>query len=251
MTMKEAVKAAIKKGLGGIAFTDHLDLMTPDDDERFRFDPIEAKKEIERLKREYGIKILSGIEAGVHPLSAQTVKEFLSGYEFDVIIASVHYLDGVDPYLGTFYRDKTLKESYGRYFEAMYESITALENFDILGHYDYIGRYPSYPDRSVKYCDFSDILDTMFRYLIENGKSLEINTNTYRRRDNIPPPQLDSNILKRYRELGGELISLTSDAHSSDRVAENFDYYTQLIKRCGLRYLTYFDKRTAVQVKIR
>ena len=248
--MEEGVRGAIKKGLAGIAFTDHLDLMAPDDDERFRFDPAEAEREIERLRGIYDLKIFSGIEVGVYPLSAQTVKRFLSGYEFDVVIASVHYLDGVDPYIGTFYKGKTLRESYGRYFEAMYESITALEDFNILGHYDYIGRYSPYPDRSIKYRDFPDIFDAIFKYLIENGKSLEINTNTYRRRDNIAPPQPDPNILKRYKELGGELVSLTSDAHNIDRIAENFDYYTQFIKRCGFKCLTYFDKRIAVKIKI-
>ena len=250
MTMEGGVKAAIKKGLDGIAFTDHLDLMAPDNDERFCFDPAEAGREIERLRRVYDLKIFSGIEAGVHPLSTQTVKEFLLRYDFDVIIASVHYLDGVDPYIGTFYKGKTLKESYGRYLEAMYESITALKDFDILGHYDYIGRYSPYSDRSVKYRDFPDIFDSIFKYLIETGKSIEINTNTYRRRDNIAPPQPDPNILKRYRELGGELVSLTSDAHNTDRIAEDFDYYMQFIKRCGFGYLTYFDNRIAVGEKI-
>jgi len=251
MTMEEAINAAISNGLEGIAFTDHLDIMAPDDDERFMFNPAEARVEIEQLKRRYhDFKIFSGIEAGVHPLSAQTVKEFLSRYEFDVIIASIHYLDGVDPYIGDFYRGKTMKESYGRYFEAMHESITVLEDFDILGHYDYIGRYSPYLDRSVKYRDFPDIFDSIFKYLIEKGKSLEINTNTYRRRDDIAPPQPDPNVLKRYREMGGELVSLTSDAHTTSRIAENFDYYIQFIKRCGFGYLTYFDKRVAVKEKI-
>ena len=250
MTMEQAVKVAVERGLTGIAFTDHLDLMAPDDDERFRFDPAEAQIEIERLRELYDIKILSGIEAGVHPLSPLVVKEFLSNYRFDLIIASIHYLDGVDPYLGTFYRGKTKKESYGRYFEAMYESITALEDFDILGHYDYIGRYAPYSDRSVYYRDFSDIFDSIFRYLIENGKSLEINTNTYRKRDNIAPPQLDTDILKRYKELGGEYISLSSDAHNTGRIAENFDYYIPIIKNCGIEYLSYFEERQIVQKKI-
>jgi len=250
MTMEQAVKAATKKGLAGVAFTDHLDLMTPDDDERFRFDPAEAQHEIARLREIYDIRIFSGIEAGIHPLSPAVVKEFLSHYRFDVIIASVHYLDGVDPYLGTFYKGKTLKESYGRYLEAMYESITALENFDILGHYDYIGRYAPYQDRSVNYRDFPDIFDTIFKYLIENGKSLEINTNTYRKRDNIAPPKADPDILKRYKELGGEYISLSSDAHNTGRIAEGFDYYTNLIKKCGIDRLTYFCDRQATFVQI-
>ena len=250
MTMEQAVKVAIKRGLSGIAFTDHLDLMVPDDDDRFIFDPAEAKPEIERLREQYNIKILAGIEAGVHPLSPKVVREFLANYEFDIVIASVHYLDGVDPYLGTFYRGKTKKESYGRYLEAMYESITALENFDILGHYDYIGRYAPYSDRSVYYREFSEIFDPIFKYLIENGKSLEINTNTYRKRDNIAPPRLDLDILKRYKEMGGEYVSLSSDAHNTERIAENFDYYLSLIKRCGINYISYFKERQVVPILI-
>lgn len=119
-----------------------------------------------------------------------------------------------------------------------------------MGHYDYVTRYAPYPECSILYKDFPDILDSMLRYLAENGKALEINTKTYQDFKGRTPV-LDKNILMRYRELGGEIISLGSDSHDADRVGFNFERAAALVSRCGFRYLAHFDKRKPVMLPIR
>jgi histidinol-phosphatase (PHP family) len=122
-------------------------------------------------------------------------------------------------------------------------------DFDILGHFDYIARYAPYSKRIIRYKEYSDELDSIFRFMIFNGKALEINTNTYRVR-NGHSPVLDPDILKRYAQLGGELLTVGSDAHSPERFGEQFEHYMAFARQCGLRYVSYFEKRKPFLLKI-
>ncbi|PKO96129.1 MAG: histidinol phosphate phosphatase [Bacteroidetes bacterium HGW-Bacteroidetes-7] len=242
MSIAEAAEYAFANGLAGITFTDHLDLKAPGDNLKFAFDPAEQQAEIYEVAKQSSIKLLTGIEIGLQPCNLVEIKDFLSTFSFDTIIASIHFVDGVDPYEGQYYEGKTEKEAYGRYLEIMAEMVVAYPDFDILGHYDYIARYAPYKTRTIHYRDFADILDTIFRSLIYNGKSLEINTNTYRLR-NGAIPVLDRDILLRYRELGGEIITLGSDAHSKERLGEEFENFRAVLKNMGYKYVVNYEKR--------
>ena len=131
----------------------------------------------------------------------------------------------------------------------MYEGITRLENFDIVGHYDYVARYAPYPQDCIRYADFSDIFDSLLKYLIEGGKALEINTKSCsgsKGRATV----LDTEILKRYRELGGEVISLGSDSHMPEGVADRFDAYADMLRSIGFRWTSHYEKRQLVQLPL-
>jgi len=260
--LKEMVAAAVSEGLAGIAITDHLDLKTPDGDTRFTFDIAKQQNEIDEIRNSYeisnglnsnndnyGIEILKGIEIGLQSHNLEDIKEYVQGCTFDSIIASIHFVDGVDPYYGSYYEGLTEKKAYGRYLELMYSLITTYQDFDILGHYDYIARYAPYAKYSILYKDYSDIFDSIFKYLVYNGKALEINTNTYRTR-NGKTPVLDPHILKRYLDLGGEFITLGSDAHTTDRIGEQFSHYLKLAYDCNFRYITHYKERKPVPQKI-
>jgi len=249
MTIKQAIETAKAIGLSGIAFTDHLDLKAPGEDDRFFFSPNEQHREVELHQNGNSINLLKGIEIGLQPDNLLETKEYLSGCEFDIVIASVHFVDGIDPYKGDYYKGLNYKEAYGRYLEQISLLTQSYGDFDILGHYDYIARYAPYEVRSIFYRDYSDILDTILIYLAHNGKAIEINTNTYRYRNGSTPVP-DINIIKRFRELGGEYISIGSDAHSSDRVGEMFEFASDLLKRGGFKYVTHFKNREAKPIKI-
>ncbi len=249
MTIKEALVAAEKIGLAGLAFTDHLDLKTPDGDMRFAFDPADQQREALLHRQNSKVDLLSGVEIGLQPENLKETKEYLSNYKFDTIIASIHFVDGVDPYKGDYYQGLQKREAYGRYLELIYELTRLYPDFDILGHYDYISRYAPYTTRSLYYREFPDNFDAILNSLSQNGKSIEINTNTYRLR-NGETPILDLNIFKRFRELGGEFVSIGSDAHTSERIGEQFEYYLHQLKSCGFKYITHFKERKAVPVRL-
>ena len=255
----KTVNSAIGKGLAGVCFTDHCDFFVPPMKAKYEeyvpevFDVEARNAEIDKVnaKCPQDFHVFKGIEIGVQKSERDKIAAHLEKYSFDEIIASVHYLDDTDPFWGGYYEGKTWRYAYGHYLETLYDEMIWLgDRFDIMGHYDYVTRYAPYPECSILYKDFPDILDSMLRYLAENGKALEINTKTYQDFKGRTPV-LDKNILMRYRELGGEIISLGSDSHDADRVGFNFERTAALVSRCGFRYLAHFDKRKPVMLPIR
>ncbi len=249
MKMADAVEKVKIEGLGGIIFTDHMDIDTPTQDRTFMFDPEEQQAAIDNLENREGIEVLKGIEIGMQPQVLDQLDRYIGKSSFDQVIASVHFVDGVDPYHQPYYDGKNFTKAYGRYLDIIYQCITSYRDFDILGHYDYIARYAPYTERSIYYRDFPIQLDRILKFLASEGKALEINTNTYREKCG-GVPQLDTDVLRRFRELGGEYVSLGSDAHDLNRIGEQFALYSLVIKSCGFDTITHFKGRKANRVKI-
>ena len=182
-TVEESAAAAFAKGLDGICFTDHCDFYVPPMKAQFEhlvpevFDVESQQAEIDRvnaasyaaLPGNRRFRILKGIEIGLQKKCREQIREHLGKYSFDQVIASVHYIDDTDPFYGGYYEGKDWKEAYGHYLETIYEEMTWLGDFDIMGHYDYVARYAPYPQASIFYRDFSDIFDAMFKYLAQEG----------------------------------------------------------------------------------
>lgn len=256
-SIEASARAASEAGLGGICFSDHCDHYVPpmksdfEDIQKEYFDIPEQQREIERVQdiTGGGLKILKGIEIGMYEDCHSQIRDVLSDNSFDQVIASVHYIERTDPYYGGYYEDKDWKEAYGGYLETIYREMTWLGDFDIMGHYDYIVRYAPYPVTSIRYRDFSDVFDEMFRYLINEGKALEINTKSYEgHRGRLV--ELDLNVLQRYREMGGEIISLGSDSHEPTRVGAGLRHYAGLLKSLGFRWSAHYEKRRLVQLPL-
>ena len=255
-TAHRSAQSAYEKGLGGIVFTDHYEVWIPEVPGEYMprpqdFDIPAQQKELERVQSLYGdgFKVLKGIEIGMSGHCREDAVRLISGHDFDQVIASVHYLQESDPYYKSFYTGKDWKEAYGLYLETIYNEAVKLQDFDIIGHYDYVVRYAPYPQDCIRYTDFSDVLDTLFRYMIENGKALEINTKQSSgsgSRTTVP----DKDLLTRYHEMGGELISLGSDSHVPEGVADKFNDYAALLKSLGFRWGTHYEKRQPVQLPL-
>lgn len=250
MTMDSAIKASIRKGLGGIVFTDHYDVDPPPSIIAFDFNPEAQQLAIDNIRERYcDFDILKGIEVGVQKKSLKKIESFVSRFKFDTIIASVHFVNELDPYFGDYYKKYEWHDAYRNYLLNILECITEYDNFDVVGHFDYIVRYSPYKQKMMRYVDFADEFESIFKILKERGKALEINTNTYRAKYG-EAPKLDSEIIKKYRESGGELITLCSDAHDDFRIAENFEKYIEIIKEAGFKYITHFKERKPILTKI-
>lgn len=259
-SVENSAKAAFAKGLGGICFSDHCDFYAPplkltfEDYEPEVFDVSLQQKEIDRVRAVMGqqdrpFEILKGIEIGMYEESHDEIRQILSEHSFDQVIASVHYIEQSDPYYGEFYDGKDHIAAYGKYLETIYREMTWMKDFDIMGHYDYIARYAPYPEATVRYRQFSDIFDEIFRYLIREGKALEINTKSYQENKGRIT-ELDPDILKRYKELGGEIISLGSDSHDRERIGKDFARYAGILKAAGFRWTAHYSNRKLVQLPL-
>lgn len=252
MNIDDAVKVAYERGLRGICLTDHLDFDAPPGVTEFTFE-VPAQQEAIDSEAEYlglngrggrygDFQLLKGVEIGLQEISMPKIRKVLEDNRFDCVIASLHLIDGHDPYFGEYYIPYDYRQAYGHYLEEFARLIRVMPDFDILGHYDYIARYPDYRETTIYYREFRDALDQILTFLAQNGKTMEINTKTYKlfrgRR-----PELDIEVLRRFRELGGEALSFGSDAHEITRLGDRFDWCRDMALAAGFRYEVYYKDR--------
>lgn len=245
-------ESAITHELATIAFTDHFDV---DFYERHNLGLRQqtSYEDICLAKEKYAdkISILRGIEMGQPTYDVALTEKSLAKYEYDFIIGSIHNLREMPDFGDLRYREMPLDEIYSlldKYFEE--ELILAKWNgFDTLAHLTYPMRYIVQAGRNeVELSRYDGITDEIFRTLIANGKALEINTSGLRQPIGKTMPT--ENYVRRFKELGGELLTLGSDAHFTEHTGAGIDEGYAIAERCGFEYVTYFKDRKPVQVKI-
>lgn len=256
MTMEECCEKAINEGLSGIMFTDHLDFDFPGYENDYLIDYDELSVSINRIRDMYGsvIKIGFGIEAGYQYHTNSKTEEYINSHinGYDLIINSVHIINGRDPYLSEYYENRGIKEVYGVTLENISESLDNFGVYDVVGHIEFITRNAPYNDRTLLYSDYSDIIDIILNKLVQKGKGIELNTGNLRLMNNISGKfGFDKALYRRYRELGGEIITIGSDAHKTSHIShKNYIYALEFIKDCGFKYYTWFEKRKPIFLKI-
>lgn len=258
-SMEEQVKQGIKEGLSNICFTDHMDFNYPDNPDGFDFlfDPENYFVEIERLEKKYAgqIEIRRGIELGVKPGIEEKCRNLFSEFKFDFVINSTHLVNNMDPYYPEFWDDKTVRQGLDLYYAAEKESIDIWPDFDVLGHVDYMTRYTPEIKEAVskndadkislickKYADdYFSIIEDILKTLIERGRGIEINTSGIHYGLGHTHPQ--EKIVKLYHDLGGEIITVGSDAHEKGRIAADLKKAEEILKEAGFKYYTEFRNR--------
>ena len=242
---EDMIKAGIAHGLSGICFTDHLDYDYPEEPNIFLLDFDNYFKALSDLRKKYADKISVniGIELGLQPQAAGQNLAVAEKYPFDFIIGSSHVVNHMDPYYPEFFAGRDEDAAYMEYFESVLENINSCVDFDVYGHIDYVVRYGPNKNAFYTYEKFKDIIDEILTQLISKGKGIEVNTGGFKYGLGHPNPTED--IIRRYRELGGEIITMGADAHVPEYVAYEFDKTAQIIKNCGFKYYTVFKNRKA------
>ncbi len=250
--MHEMIEAAVSKGLENICFTEHMDYDNPFDSEEGNYEvdtDAYYKKYKELTENEKRINVCFGVELGLQPHLVEHYNKYLSEYPFDFVIGSSHAVYGKDPYYQSYYELFDSEEkAYRTYFEGELECAKVFDNYDVYGHLDYALRYGPTGDKGFTYEKYSDVLDEILKSIIEKGRGIEINSSGYRKGMRGANPA--DSILKRYRELGGEIITVGSDAHSVPEVAADFDRAENALLECGFRYYTIFRNRKAIQIPL-
>ena len=245
------IEAAIRLGMKEICITDHHDYgtgsMTPID---FTLDIPSYLSAVRALSEKYQdrIRVCTGIELGLMMREKSYLVRLADGLSADYIIGSSHFVDGYDVYDREYFEGRSEYKSYRRYFEATLKRISEMDCFDSLGHLDYIIRYGPEKNRNYRPADYMDVIDEILRVLIQKGKGLECNTAGFKYGLGHPHPYEE--ILKRYRELGGEILTVGSDAHRPEEVGGAFERTEELLKECGFRYYTVFHERKPVFYKL-
>ncbi len=253
-SMDEMIQKALSLGLRHICFTEHNDFDYPrherDPENIFLLNVDSYLYELLTKREKYGdrIKILFGIELGVDPAIVQKNITLSQSHDFDFIIASSHVCHGRDPYYPDFYEGRSEKEAYREYFESELENVQKFSNFDVYGHLDYVVRYGPTQNRNYRYADYGEIIDEILRFLIKNNKGLEVNTGGFRCGIGSTNPCID--IIKRYHELGGRVITIGSDAHEPKYLTDQFSATCEMLQKIGFKYYAVYEKRQPEYFKL-
>lgn len=248
MPAQDACEKAMEDGLKGLIFTDHLDYGFPNYEDVYLIDFDKYSAFMDNLKASYAgkLNVLKGIETGIQPHVMEETMETVRKYDFDFVIGSIHIIKGKDPYAQNYFEGVTKEAAYRDYLEEILWMVNNYTEYDILAHIDYITRYNRYEDRTLRLHDHKEIIDAILKKVIANGKGIEVNTGSLRYKHENTSYEYDIEILRHYRNLGGEIVTLGSDAHSRDVVGYKFDYFKDVLSQLGFKYIAHFEQRKPV-----
>ena len=246
---EDMVENAIAKGLSVICFTDHYDKDNLDWGDEAIFDVESYFQKMIELQEEYRdrIEIRIGAEIGMQPYLAVYYQNFMAQHPFDFVIGSVHSVLEHDVALD-FFQKHSDPEGYKIYFEEMLQDVQKIKSYDVLGHLDYIVRYSNQGSKGFDLNDYMDIIEEILKQVIAHGKGIEMNMSGLKYGLGAPHPQPE--IIKRYRELGGEIITVGADGHIPEHIAYDYHLADDILKSCGFKYYTEFKGRKPLFVKI-
>lgn len=256
VTMLEMANASNKKGVTTLCFTDHCDMDNcatgePNPDSFLFYGKMVKMYEEALKKAPAGMTIRLGIELGEINHNPQRAAKVASSPELDFVLGSLHNLRGKPDFYDTEYKNKEHCLSLiDEYMDELVE-YSSLICYDVMAHIGYPVRYTRRKgyntDISLK--TYEEKIRLILKNLISNGKGIEINcsgfTNPY---IGGPIPTID--ILKLYKELGGEIITVGSDAHKPEQAGQGLREGFQILSELNFKYVTVFEKRKPLYLKI-
>lgn len=245
----DIIETAIALGLPQICITDHHDIgfiVQEPGGPDFQLDTDAYLPALKQLQEQYKdrIDLRLGVELGLMSHVADEVRNYVASYpEYDFIIGSSHLVHGLDPYYPAYYQGKTETQAIHEYFESILENVSVIDDYCVYGHLDYIVRYCPSGESAFHFSDHKELFEAIFKIIIENGKGIEINTGSLYKNMSYAHPHID--ILKFYRQMGGEIITVGSDAHDPKYLCYGFeDIVRQLLLSLGYKYYcTYKNKK--------
>lgn len=242
----DIIISAKNKGMSSMCITDHYDMDFPvlpsEPDMTFDLDTdkylVYMNEVKDRYSKDFDFRI--GVELGIMKETQLKLHDYVEKYsQFDFIIASSHLVDGLDPYYPEYFQGKTEYEAYYHYFETILDNVKNFKGYNVYGHLDYIFRYGPNKDSNFALSDYYDLFKDILETIIYDGKGIEINTGSLYKGMSSPHPNID--ILKLYKSLGGEIITVGSDAHKPDYVGYGFDIAKDILLSNGFKYYTTFS----------
>lgn len=269
--MENQIQQAIALGLDEMCFTDHVDYGIKRDWD----DPagiiirhaIEHGKEVdlvlanvnypryfEALKmyqKKYAssISIKKGLEFGIQSITVDAFEKLYALYqdELDFVLFSMHQVNNLEFWTQDFQKGKKQKEYNDEYYKEIYQTMQMFHQYSCLAHLDLLARYDEngiYPFEKEK-----DIIAEILKYAIQDGKGIEINTSSWKY--GLKDTQPSRAILKLYKDLGGKIITVGSDAHETKYLASHIkDAYTILKNEIGISEICTFDHMQPIFHKI-
>ncbi|WP_075981261.1 histidinol-phosphatase HisJ family protein [Bacillus massilinigeriensis] len=244
--MEDVCKNAIERGIKEICFTEHFSL-NPLVNTYDYLDFGQYLKNIKECQIQFGHQLI--IKAGVEICEPhQLVEEYrnlLDPLKLDFILGSVHNIENNK--LRIFMENKEKEEVYRGYFTELYEMVSLAE-IDVIAHLDLMKRYALSSYGNYEFIDYKDLLQAILKKAIDRHIGIEINTSGLRGELNETLPTFS--ILKLYKELGGEILTIGSDSHEAENVGAGLIEAYQMAKEAGFKYIFHFEKRQPIAVAL-
>ena len=243
--MEEVIKRGIEIGLSEMCFTEHVDYGVPT---AGKCNCDDYEKEILRCKEIYGDKIIlkMGIEFGMQTHTVKLFQETFNKHDFDFVLLSCHQVGDEEFWTQEFQKNRTQKEYNEKYYEEILKIMDLYDDYSVLAHLDVIKRYDEQGDYSFELV--KDIITKILKKAILQGKGIEINTSSFRYEIGDLTPSRD--ILKLYKELDGEIITIGSDSHKEEHLGFKLEYVKNELKKLGFKNLYTFEKMKPIKYSL-
>lgn len=269
--MENQIQKAITLGLDEMCFTDHVDYGIKrdwDDPEGIIIrHAVEHGKEVDLVlanvnypkyfealnmyQKKYAssISIKRGLEFGIQSITVDAYEKLYASYQddLDFVLFSMHQVNNLEFWTQDFQKEKTQKQYNDEYYKEIYQTMQMFHHYSCLAHLDLLARYDEngiYPFENEK-----DIIAEILKYAIRDGKGIEINTSSWKY--GLKDTQPSRAILKLYKDLGGKIITVGSDAHETKYLASHIkEAYAILKNEIGINEICTFDHMQPIFHKI-
>jgi len=243
--------AAVDLGFEEICITNHAEMLNPDSGE-WELDLVEARQrfeqlqhEIERLQPDYpDLRILLGAEFEYRSDWVETLDALVDSVDFDMIIGSIHVVDGQPisggGFVGDYFKKRGVDEAYGLYFEELDEMLDWGE-FDVVGHFDLIKRFGTKYYGPFQLAPFESQVRGILEKMVSKGLGLEINTSGVVQAPAEPYPGLP--VLELAREAHVATVTIGTDSHVPTSFEQGWEVGVQTLRQAGFSELTLFSHR--------
>lgn len=245
------LRSAVEHGVRILAITDHCDMTRGPEGFQYYLNQEPALiRDFQSVKPRFPeLELLYGLELGNPMDLPEETAALLRERTYDLIVGGLHFLsDGSDIYKLDYSDEMAVDRMFRDYFTHM-ERMVDFGSFDTLAHLDYPlrmlrGKVPS-PPSILRY---RDLVEPILEKLVRSGIALEINTRgTYDWQGRVGPEEW---VLRRYRELGGRLVTIGSDAHAPQWIGAGYAQAAELLTRVGYDSYTVFRNRVPCQIPL-
>lgn len=246
----------MKQGLIEIGFCEHADF-DPRDRTCGFFEYAPFRHQVEAQRERYGnsLVIRAAVEVTYQASRDEEIRAFLKDKELDYVIGSVHLVEdsrewamiSEEGMCENYFAQRSVREAYQPYFAEVRQAVQS-GLFNLIGHLDVVKRYGVRCYGPFDLSLFADEVRDILNLAVERGVGLEINTSGLRQAPRETYPGLE--VLRRYRELGGRILTVGSDAHSVEDLGKGIVEALDLARGAGFEAVTLFEKRQPRQLKI-
>lgn len=246
-TLEEHCRRALRAGISELCITNHVETLGPEGE--WRVDPEEARGRFSRTLRAVqaarerfpALRIGFGAEFEWRPGWTEALDRLRRSLPFDLIIGSLHYLDGFNISGGgrvdRYFQGRSQEQAYRRYFQQLGEMVD-WGGFHVVGHFDLVKRYGHLHYGPYRPEAFQEAIRAVLHRMGRRGIGLEVNASGIFQAPGSAYPEIE--ILKWAREHGIEILTVGNDAHRPEDIGRGLADAVALARRAGWRQPTLF-----------